>query len=62
MLHCHNSICTFFARDRENCTVFVSDLPPGATEQELAQLFKDVNPFLACPIHRANTGANSAAL
>lgn len=62
MLHCHNLIYTFSARDRENCTVFVSDLPPGATDQELAQLFKDVDPFLACLIYRANIGAHSVAL
>ncbi|GLB38245.1 putative RNA recognition motif containing protein [Lyophyllum shimeji] len=28
-------------RDRENCTVFVGELPIGVTEDELAQLFKD---------------------
>ncbi|RDB17959.1 hypothetical protein Hypma_000943 [Hypsizygus marmoreus] len=28
-------------RDRENCTVFVADLPSGVTEEELRQLFKD---------------------
>lgn len=28
-------------RDRENCTVFVADLPHGTDEQELTQLFKD---------------------
>ncbi|KAF8349290.1 hypothetical protein F5887DRAFT_945363 [Amanita rubescens] len=28
-------------RDRENCTVFVSDLPQGTTEHELANLFRD---------------------
>lgn len=28
-------------RDRENCTVFVADLPPGVTEEELGNLFKD---------------------
>ncbi|KAI0357377.1 RNA-binding protein Prp24 [Trametes cingulata] len=28
-------------RDRENCTVFVADLPAGVQEDELATLFKD---------------------
>ncbi|KAF8630909.1 hypothetical protein AX17_005267 [Amanita inopinata Kibby_2008] len=28
-------------RDRENCTVFVSDLPQGIAEDELRELFKD---------------------
>ncbi|KAG5646531.1 hypothetical protein DXG03_003298 [Asterophora parasitica] len=28
-------------RDRENCTVFVGDLPEGITEEDLAGLFKD---------------------
>ncbi|EGN98450.1 hypothetical protein SERLA73DRAFT_169409 [Serpula lacrymans var. lacrymans S7.3] len=28
-------------RDRENCTVFVAELPAGATEGELKSLFKD---------------------
>jgi hypothetical protein len=32
-------------RDRENCTVFVSDLPEGATEDDLKALFKDVRPL-----------------
>jgi len=37
-------------RDRENCTVFVSDLPEGAMEDDLNALFKDVcsfSPFCA---------------
>jgi hypothetical protein len=29
-------------RDRENCTVFVSELPESATEDDLKALFKDV--------------------
>ena len=29
-------------RDRENSTVFVADLPNGATDDDLKQLFKDV--------------------
>lgn len=29
-------------RDRENCTVFVSDLPESTTEDDLKALFKDV--------------------
>ena len=29
-------------RDRENCTVFVADLPKGATEEEIKALFEDV--------------------
>ncbi|TFY81135.1 hypothetical protein EWM64_g2871 [Hericium alpestre] len=28
-------------RDRENCTVFVGELPPGTTEDDLIKLFKD---------------------
>lgn len=31
-------------RDRENCTVFVADLPEGTKEDELKALFKDVRP------------------
>ena len=30
-------------RDRENCTVFVSDLPESASEDDLRTLFKDVS-------------------
>lgn len=30
-------------RDRENCTVFVSELSPNASEQDLRGLFKDVS-------------------
>ena len=29
-------------RDRENSTVFVTDLPHGVTDDDLKQLFKDV--------------------
>ena len=29
-------------RDRENCTVFVADLPSGTSEEQLKALFKDV--------------------
>lgn len=29
-------------RDRENCTVFVADLPAGAGEEQVKALFKDV--------------------
>ena len=32
-------------RDRENCTVFVSDLPASGTEDDLKTLFKDVSLF-----------------
>lgn len=32
------------SRDRENCTVFVSNLPPAASESDLQRLFKDVRP------------------
>jgi RNA recognition motif-containing protein len=35
-------------RDRENCTVFVADLPVGVTEAELSDLFKDVSIFVVC--------------
>lgn len=35
-------------RDRENCTVFVSELPESATEGDLKALFKDVRSFPAC--------------
>ena len=31
------------ARDRENCTVFVAELPAGVQEDELTALFKDVS-------------------
>ena len=34
------------ARDRENSTVFVADLPHDATEEELRALFKDVRHLL----------------
>jgi squamous cell carcinoma antigen recognized by T-cells 3 len=34
---------TSHRRDRENCTVFVADLPVGVTENELQDLFKDVS-------------------
>ncbi|KAG2362702.1 hypothetical protein BDR07DRAFT_1484546 [Suillus spraguei] len=30
-------------RDRENCTVFVADLPSEATEADLKALFKDAS-------------------
>lgn len=30
-------------RDRENCTVFVSDLPSTAGEEAIRTLFKDVS-------------------
>lgn len=30
-------------RDRENCTVFVADLPVGTSEEQLKTLFKDVS-------------------
>jgi len=30
-------------RDRENCTVFVSDLPESTAEDDLKALFKDVS-------------------
>jgi hypothetical protein len=30
-------------RDRENSTVFVAELPSGATTEELSGLFKDVS-------------------
>jgi hypothetical protein len=33
-------------RDRENCTVFVSDLPESATEDDLKALFKDVRSYI----------------
>lgn len=33
--------------DRENCTVFVAELPPEATEADLKALFKDVS-VLCC--------------
>lgn len=37
--------------DRENCTVFVADLPAGVTEDELGTLFKDVQ--ISPSVHRA---------
>ena len=33
---------TAYFRDRENCTVFVSDLPESVAEDDLKALFKDV--------------------
>ncbi len=57
-----HDLIIFPARDRENCTVFVSDLPQGATEHELAELFRDVGPIFASLIRGANSGAYSAAL
>lgn len=36
-------------RDRENCTVFVSDLPDGVTEEDLTALFKDVSSTVLPP-------------
>jgi len=36
---------SFFHRDRENSTVFVSQLPVGTTQEDLAVLFKDVRSF-----------------
>lgn len=39
-------LLTRSCRDRENCTVFVSDLPGSAMEDDLKTLFKDVrSPF-----------------
>lgn len=35
----------FIYRDRENCTVFVADLPGDATEDDLKTLFNDVGNF-----------------
>ncbi|TFY58334.1 hypothetical protein EVJ58_g6483 [Rhodofomes roseus] len=32
-------------RDRENCTVFVADLPEGTKEEDLRTLFKDCGPI-----------------
>lgn len=32
-------------RDRENCTVFVADLPTATTEDDLRALFKDVRRY-----------------
>ena len=40
-------------RDRENCTVFVSDLPESAMEDDLKALFKDVRP-LSCFVLKLN--------
>ena len=34
-----------YCRDRENCTVFVGDLPTGTIDDDLTQLFKDVCSF-----------------
>ncbi|KZT09316.1 RNA-binding protein Prp24 [Laetiporus sulphureus 93-53] len=36
---------TIICRDRENCTVFVADLPSDAREDDLASLFKDCGPI-----------------
>lgn len=36
-------LLTVSLRDRENCTVFVSDLPENATQEDLKALFKDVS-------------------
>ncbi|KIJ17712.1 hypothetical protein PAXINDRAFT_130029 [Paxillus involutus ATCC 200175] len=37
-------------RDRENCTVFVADLPSGTTEEQLKALFKDCGEVRAVKI------------
>ena len=37
-------LLTSDCRDRENCTVFVSDLPESTAEDDLKALFKDVSP------------------
>ena len=42
---------SFANRDRENCTVFVADLPRGTTEEDLTALFKDVSKFCAAIPH-----------
>jgi len=34
-------------RDRENCTIFVADLPAMVTEDDLTNLFKDVRNYLS---------------
>lgn len=39
-------LLTGYPRDRENCTVFVSDLPEGATEDDLKTLFIDVRSIM----------------
>lgn len=36
-------LLTVSFRDRENCTVFVSELPESATQDDLKALFKDVS-------------------
>jgi squamous cell carcinoma antigen recognized by T-cells 3 len=45
--HLLDSLCNAYAnalhRDRENCTVFVANLPPNTTEDELTALFRDVS-------------------
>lgn len=40
-------------RDRENCTVFVADLPTGTSEEQLRALFKDVRIGLAEEVYHA---------
>ncbi|KZS97439.1 hypothetical protein SISNIDRAFT_450238 [Sistotremastrum niveocremeum HHB9708] len=39
-------------RDRENCTVFVSDLPESASDGDLEKLFKDCGPIREVKITR----------
>jgi RNA recognition motif-containing protein len=43
-------MCAMFS-DRENCTVFVSDLPSETTDDDLNKLFKDVCMVLPLPQH-----------
>ena len=42
MYHTNPATLTTSFSDRENCTVFVADLPADAQESDIKTLFKDV--------------------
>ena len=50
-------ICMY--RDRENCTVFVADLPTDVIEDELEALFRDVG---SCYARRIMTDLHFRAI
>lgn len=44
-------------RDRENCTVFVADLPTGTNEEQLKALFKDVRSVMRNEVYHDKLNA-----